>query len=164
MHRLFWAPVFALLAFNLALAQDATKVEPKHYKLAFENDKVQVVYIQYGPHEKSKMHSHPQGVVVNITAAHLLFTGDDGKLQEVYSKPGEARWFPPFRHTVENLGDTTYSGVYIAVKGGLSAGRWPRQESPHLDPQTAKILAAYLIDAVSPSIQPSTSGQGANPK
>jgi quercetin dioxygenase-like cupin family protein len=134
------------LALSLALAQDATKVEPRHYKLAFENDKVQVVYIHYGPHEKSKEHSHPQGVVVNVTEAHLLFTDPDGKTQEVYAKPGEARWFPPFRHTVENLGETAYSGVYIAIKGGAGVRDGARHE-PQLDDGTAKALVAYLLSA-----------------
>src|ERR1700685_633378 len=154
------------LALSLALAQDATKVEPRHYKLAFENDKVQVVYIHYGPHEKSKEHSHPQGVVVNVTEAHLLFTDPDGKTQEVYAKPGEARWFPPFRHTVENLGETAYSGVYIGVKGGPSASRWPRQQVPQPEEeaagQIAKTLAAFGAAPVAPL--PSASAQIANPK
>lgn len=138
---------FASLVISLALAQDATRAEPKHYKLAFENDKVQVVYIQYGPHEKSKLHSHPQGVVVNISAAHLLFTDESGKIQEVYSSPGEARWFPPFRHTVENLGDTQYSGVYIGIKNGAFAGKNLERGTPRLDGQTARILATYLSGA-----------------
>jgi hypothetical protein len=128
----------------LTLAQDATKVEPRHYKLAFENDKVQVVYIQYGPHEKSRMHSHPQGVVVNISEAHLRFTDENGKTQDVYSKPGEARWFPPFRHTVENLGETSYSGVYIAVKGSTAVNR----QSLQADEQAARILAAIQSEIV----------------
>ena len=147
MRNFFWMVVLVSLTCSLALSQDATKVEPKHYKLAFENDKVQVVYIHYGPHEKSKEHSHPQGVVVNISEAHLLFTDQDGKTQEVYSKAGEARWFPPFRHTVENLGETAYSGVYIAVKGGAAASG--SANPPQLDEQTAASLAAYLLSASS---------------
>jgi quercetin dioxygenase-like cupin family protein len=146
--KLVWTLIFSSLAFSLAPAQDATKAEPKHYKLAFENEQVQVVYIHYGPHEKSRLHSHPQGVVVNITEARLLFTDQDGKTQEVYAKPGEARWFPPVRHTVENLGETAYSGVYIGVKGGASAGVRATQSVPPLDEQTAKILAAYLLNAI----------------
>jgi hypothetical protein len=142
LRKLVWTVIFASLALSPALSQDATKAEPKHYKLAFENDKVQVVYIHYGPHEKSTEHSHPQGVVVNITAAHLLFTDQDGKTHEVYSNPGEARWFPPFRHTVENLGETAYSGVYIGVKDGSSANDRSKQEAPNLE-QIAQILAAY---------------------
>lgn len=50
MSRLLRVLILAgLLAVNVGFAQDATKVEPKHYKLAFENERVQVVYIHYGP-------------------------------------------------------------------------------------------------------------------
>ena len=109
-----------LLGANAVLAQDPTKVEPKHYRLAFENDHVQLVYVHYGPHEKSVMHDHPGGVVVNITDGHLRFTDQHGNVQEVTSKHGEARWFKPFKHRVENLGDTPYDGVYIGVKDSTS--------------------------------------------
>ena len=117
MDKLFLVMMFLCLAFSVARAQDPTKVEPSHYKLDFENERVQVVYVHYGPHEKSVMHDHPKGVVVNITDAHLRFTDQTGKVQEVYGKRGEARWFPPFKHRVENLGDTAYTGIYIGVKG-----------------------------------------------
>jgi quercetin dioxygenase-like cupin family protein len=99
-----------------AAAQDPTVVEPTHYKLAFENDKVQVVDVHYGPHEKSEMHAHPGGVVVYITDAHLRFTDQDGNVKEIYAKPGEARFFPPFKHKVENLDDKPFSAVYIGLK------------------------------------------------
>lgn len=98
-------------------AQDPTKVEPSHYKLDFENDRVQVVSVHYGPHEKSAMHDHPGGVVVVITGGHLRFTDDKGKITEVFAKPGEARWFAPFRHMVENVGDTAYNAVYVGMRG-----------------------------------------------
>jgi quercetin dioxygenase-like cupin family protein len=114
--KLFWAVVFVCLILPAARAQDPTKVEPKHYKLAFENETVQVVDVHYGPHEKSGMHEHPGGVVVVITAGHLRFTDQNGKVQEVYAKPGESRWFPAFKHKVENLGDTSYNAVYVGIK------------------------------------------------
>ena len=100
-----------------AHAQDPTKVEPSHYKLDFENDRVQVVSVHYGPHEKSAMHAHPGGVVVVITGGHLKFIDDKGKVTEVFAKPGEARWFAPFRHMVENVGDTAYNAVYVGMRG-----------------------------------------------
>ena len=100
-----------------ARAQDPTKVEPQHYHLDFENDRVQVVSIHYGPHEKSTMHDHPGGVVVVITGGHLKFTDEKGKVTEVFAKPGEARWFAPFKHTVENVGGTAYNAVYVGMKG-----------------------------------------------
>src|SRR6266853_6495679 len=108
---------FALcLAANAALAQDPTVTEPTHYKLAFENDAVQVVDVHYGPHEKSKMHSHPGGVVVYITKGHLRFTDEKGNVKEVNAKPGESRFFPPFHHKVENLSDKPFDAVYVGLK------------------------------------------------
>jgi beta-alanine degradation protein BauB len=99
-----------------AQAQDPTKVAPTHYKLDFENDRVQVVSVHYGPHEKSPLHEHPGGVVVVITGGHLRFTDESGKVTEVFAKPGEARWFAPFKHRVENVGDTSYNAVYVGIK------------------------------------------------
>src|SRR5216683_2564911 len=70
----FCAALFVLFFCTVARAQDPTKVEPTHYKLAFENEYVQVVDVHYGPHEKSILHSHPGGVVVVLSAGHLRFT------------------------------------------------------------------------------------------
>ena len=104
--KAFCAAWLSLCFWTVALAQDPTKVEPTHYKLAFENEYVQVVNVHYGPHEKSGLHAHIGGVVVVLTAGHLRFTDENGKTQEVFAKPGDPRWFPPFKHRVENLGDT----------------------------------------------------------
>ena len=48
---------------------DATKVDPKHYKVEFENDQVRMVRIKYGPNEKSGMHEHVSGAVVFLRMA-----------------------------------------------------------------------------------------------
>lgn len=114
--RIFWSVLILCVAASTASAQDPTKVEPKHYKLGFENEHVQVVYVHYGPHEKSGLHDHPGGVVVYVTEGHLKFTDQNGKTTEVFAKPGEARWFPPFKHRVENLGDKPFDAVYVGVK------------------------------------------------
>lgn len=101
---------------SITLAQDPMVVEPTHYRLAFENDEVQVVNVHYGPHEKSKLHSHPGGVVVYISSGHLKFTDENGNVKEVRATPGESRFFPPFRHTVENLTDKPFDAVYVGLK------------------------------------------------
>jgi quercetin dioxygenase-like cupin family protein len=149
--RLFCAAVVVCLAISSAVAQDPTKVEPKHYKLHFENDRVQVVDVHYGPHEKSEMHEHPGGVSVSVTGGHLRFTDQNGKVTEVFAKAGEARWFPPFKHKVENLGDEPYNAVYIGIKGKLAASASdPKQDSPVSAEQLAKILADYAQASAKP--------------
>ena len=142
------AALFVALSFPVARAQDPTKVEPTHYKLAFENDKVQVVNVHYGPHEKSKLHAHPGGVVVVLTEGHLRFTDERGKSQEVFAKPGESRWFAPFKHEVENLGDTAYNAVYIGIKAHHPGGNARLNMQPlQMDEQTRKLVAEALLGA-----------------
>jgi len=147
--KLFWAGVFVCLGAIVSQAQDPTKVEPKHYKLDFENDRVQVVSVHYGPHEKSVLHDHPGGVVVSLTEAHLRFTDENGKVREVFSKSGEVRWYPPFKHKVENLGDTTYDAVYIGIKGKLATAsngsEDPTVAMDTVDEDTKKIVAEALL-------------------
>jgi quercetin dioxygenase-like cupin family protein len=149
--KLFWTGAFVCLATAFTLGQDPAKVEPKHYKLDFENDRVQVVSVHYGPHEKSALHDHPGGVVVSLTEAHLRFTDEAGKVREVFSKAGEVRWYAPVKHKVENLGDTAYDGVYIGVKGKLAtASNGSVEPTTAMDEETRKIVAEYLLASAKP--------------
>lgn len=149
----FCAQVMIAVLSGAAVAQDAFKVEPAHYKLAFENEYVQVVNVHYGPHEKSALHAHPGGVVVVLTAGHLRFTDENGKTQEVSAMPGEPRWFPPFKHKVENLGDTAYNAVYIGIKDRRLNNRAnlkhdsTRMDGQRLDDETKKLVAEALLAA-----------------
>jgi beta-alanine degradation protein BauB len=142
--KLFWAGALVCLCTAFALGQDPVKVEPKHYARSFENEHVDVVLVTYGPHEKSALHDHPGGVVVSITEAHLRFTDENGKVREVFSKAGEARWYPPFKHRVENLGDTTYRAVYIGIRDKANAANDPSEHTVAMDEETKRIVAAFL--------------------
>ena len=105
-----------VLIASAAFGQEATKAEPKHYRVAFENEHVRVVNIHYGPHERSAMHQHPPGVVVYVTDGHFRFTDESGKTMEAHAIAGESRWFPAFDHKVENLSDRPFDGVYVEIK------------------------------------------------
>jgi quercetin dioxygenase-like cupin family protein len=147
--KMLWAALYACLLIPSALAQDPTKVEPKHYQLAFENEYVQVLNIHYGPREKSALHNHPGGVVVVLTSGHLKFTDEKGKTQEVYAKPGECRWFPPFKHRVENLGDTDYNARYIGIKSKARDTRnTPNTAQPPMDAENGKLMQEYILAAM----------------
>jgi len=139
---------FLALFAGVAFAQDPLKVEPSHYRLAFENEHVQVIEVHYGPHEKSAMHDHPGGVGVSLTEAHLRFTDENGKTREIYSHSGEARWYPPFKHRVENLGDTAYRAVYIGIKGAGSASVKSPGEMNDQDKQEAEAIASAYVAAL----------------
>jgi len=76
-----------------------------------------------------------------VTGGHLRFTDEGGKVTEVYSKSGEARWFPPFKHKVENVGDEPYNAVYVGLKGkGMQLGRNSEAGSLVSQEELAKIM------------------------
>jgi quercetin dioxygenase-like cupin family protein len=104
-----------------AFAQDPVKVDPKHYKVLFENDRVRVLKIDYGPHEKSVMHSHPDAVATFLSELHGKFTMPDGTSQERNGKAGDAMWTPAETHLPENLSDTPLEGVLVELKGKPAA-------------------------------------------
>jgi quercetin dioxygenase-like cupin family protein len=110
------AAVVCLATFT-AKAQDPVKVDPKHYKVEFQNDQVRVLRITYGPHEKSVMHAHPAGVAVFLTDSHSKFSFPDGKSEVRDSKAGEARWTPGETHLPENLGDKPEELILVELKG-----------------------------------------------
>jgi hypothetical protein len=63
------------------MAQDPVQVDPQHYTVALEDDRVRVVRIRYGPREKSVMHEHPPSLVVFLTDAKFKFTYPDGRTE-----------------------------------------------------------------------------------
>jgi quercetin dioxygenase-like cupin family protein len=106
----------ALLTGVTASAQDAAKVDPKHYKVEFENDQVRVLRITYGPHEKSVMHSHPAGVVVFLTDTTGKFTMPGGKTKDAVSKAGTVVWTDATTHLPENMGDKPFEVIEVELK------------------------------------------------
>jgi quercetin dioxygenase-like cupin family protein len=116
-------PVF-LAAVGLALfasvvpakAQDAVKVDPKHYRVEFENDKIRVLRVNYGPHEKSVMHEHPANFAVFLTDGNARFTLPDGKTVDAPVKAGTTQWDAGGKHLPENLGDAPFELIVVELK------------------------------------------------
>ena len=96
---------------------DPVKVDPKHYTVEFENEKVRVLRIKYGPGEKSVMHRHPALVSVFLTDGKIRFTYPDGKKEDVTAKAGEVMHFDALDHDPENLGDKPFEVVAVELKG-----------------------------------------------
>jgi quercetin dioxygenase-like cupin family protein len=100
-----------------ALAQDPVKVDPKHYKVEFENDEVRVLRITYGPGEKSVMHEHPPSLAVFLNDGHARFTLPDGKTQDANMKAGSTQWEAGGKHLPENMGKTRFDLILVELKG-----------------------------------------------
>jgi hypothetical protein len=100
-----------------ALERDPVKLDPNHYKVEMENDRVRIVRISYGSNEKSVMHQHPPGVVVLLTDCDFNFAYPDGRAEEVHHKAGEFMSFDDrWEHLPENLTGKPFEALYIELK------------------------------------------------
>ena len=110
------AVVVCLSVGRVAVAQDAVKVDPKHYSVISENDQVRILKVHYGAHEKSVMHSHPNAVAVYLTDGKAKMTSADGKSQESTGKAGTAMYTPATTHLPENVGDKAFDLIVVELK------------------------------------------------
>ena len=95
---------------------DPVLVDPEHYTVEFENDKVRVLRIKYGPHEKSVMHGHPPTVGVFLKDAQFRFGFPDGKTEEGTVQAGQVMFFDALQHLPENIGDKPFEVIAIELK------------------------------------------------
>ena len=95
---------------------DAAKLDPKHYKVEFENDKVRVLRIKYGPGEKSVMHDHSEGVVIILNDQEAKFNFPNGESVNASSKAGQVMWSSTVRHLPENIGNDTAEVIQVELK------------------------------------------------
>ena len=105
-----------VLSSAAALAQDALKADPAHYKVVFENASVRVLRINYAPGAKSKMHQHPDAIVIPMNDSKVRFTMADGKAEERDMAAGSAMYTPAVTHTPENIGKGPIDGILVEFK------------------------------------------------
>ncbi|MGC0779046.1 MAG: hypothetical protein WCD68_17735 [Candidatus Acidiferrum sp.] len=97
--------------------QDPIKVDPKHYKVEVENEKVRVLRANYKGHEKSVMHSQPDSVAIFQNDVHCRFTFPDGKTEERRFRAGETLYSPAGSHLPENLSGHSIDVIIVELKG-----------------------------------------------
>jgi quercetin dioxygenase-like cupin family protein len=100
----------------LPAAEDSVAVDPKHYKVVFQNDRVRVLRIHYGPKEKSVMHAHPANVAVFITDGKTTFTLPDGKTIALDIKAGQVQWGASEKHLPENTGAKPFELILVELR------------------------------------------------
>jgi quercetin dioxygenase-like cupin family protein len=96
--------------------KDAVVADPGHYSVEFENDRVRIIRIKYGPGEKSVMHTHGPNVAVFLSDGMVRMNAPDGTHQDVPSEIGVAQWADAEKHLPENLGDEPLEVVLIELK------------------------------------------------
>jgi beta-alanine degradation protein BauB len=110
--------VFALVLVwsGAAIAQDAVKVDPSHYKVVFENESVRVLKIGYAPGGKSTMHQHPDSIVIPLSASKVQFTLPDGKKQDSDLANEAPQYTPAGTHNPTNVGTGPVDALLVEFK------------------------------------------------
>lgn len=118
--RRLLAALLPAFAFALpAQAQDAVKVQPRAYKVVFENEKVRVLEINSRPGMGIcgvGMHSHPAHLTVALSAAKGRLKLPNGKVIEGENKLGDVFWSEAETHEVENIGGRDVRALMIELK------------------------------------------------
>ncbi len=120
---LLFSPIITLMA------QDAAKVDPEHYKVEFENDELRVLRINYAPGEESKMHSHPEGIVVFLSDSKGNMKMKDGESFTMDEKAGKVMWTDATTHQPGNIGEDPFEVIQIELKDNRNV---PGKKSLHL--------------------------------
>lgn len=116
MRRILFLALFVFGVTISAAAQDAVKTDPKHYTVEFENARVRVLRIRYGPNEKSIMHSHPDAIAIFLKDGRSKFTFPGGKTEERDFKAGQTLFTPATTHLPENVGSEEFELILVELK------------------------------------------------
>ncbi len=121
MRRTVLAMLPALLAAGSASAQDPARVQPRAYKVVFENDRMRVLEFNSKPGMGicgSGMHSHPAHLTVALSPAKAKITLPDGKSFVGEQKLGDVFWAEAETHETENLTGRDVRALMIEWKPG----------------------------------------------
>ncbi len=102
---------------TITSALDPVKVDPKHYKVEFENDQVRVTRVTFGPHEAAPMHEHQlKRIVLYLTDAKTKITNADGTVDDTPHKAGDIVTGAAAKHTELNLTDHKVEVIVTELK------------------------------------------------
>ena len=102
-----------------ALAQDASKVNPRSYRVVLENDKVRVLEYRSLPGMPvcgQGIHSHPAHLTIALTGGRVKATGSDGQTAALDSPAGAIFWAPAETHAVENISGHAMRAYMVEIK------------------------------------------------
>jgi hypothetical protein len=111
--------VLAELAAVPAPAQDAARVMPRAYRVAFENDRVRVLDYTGRPGMGicgEGMHSHPAHLTIVMTDFQGEVSTPGGKPQPRNKKSGDVFWSEAETHKLENVGKAVSRVFIIELK------------------------------------------------
>jgi hypothetical protein len=97
-------------------SRDALQVDPQHYRLEFENDKIRVLRLTLKTNEAVPMHDDVDALVVCLKECHVRFTLPNGRSEDVHMETGTTRWTFGDRRSEKNLGTKPVDMLFFETK------------------------------------------------
>jgi quercetin dioxygenase-like cupin family protein len=96
---------------------DPVKLDPKIYKVVFENEQVRVFHVKIAGGATSPKHEHVLNrVVVYLSDQKARVTTPDGKSEVAEHRAGDVSLGGPTTHTEENLNSTPFEVMVVELK------------------------------------------------
>lgn len=119
LRRALVALLPTLILADRAEAQDATRMQPRAYRVVFENEKLRVLEYNSRPGMGvcgTGMHSHPAHLTVVLSDTKGRVTSPDGTVRIGEKKLGDVFWSEAETHAVENIGGRDSRALLIEFK------------------------------------------------
>jgi hypothetical protein len=95
---------------------DILKIDPKHYRLEFDNEKARALRVTLGPDESVPMHDAAAATLVCLSECHLRFTPPSGRVEDVHMEAGQTRWIWDESRSEKNLSTHPVEILLIEIK------------------------------------------------
>ena len=96
--------------------RDALQVDPLHYRIEFENDKMRVLRLTPKSSETVPMHDDKDALVVCLNECHVRFTSPNGRSEDIHMEAGASRWIFGDTRSEKNLGTKPVEMLFIETK------------------------------------------------
>ncbi|MEO6747903.1 MAG: hypothetical protein ABIS28_18225 [Caldimonas sp.] len=119
------AAIAMLMTAQPASAQDAANVQPRAYRVAYENDRMRVLEFISRPGMGvcgSGMHSHPAHLTVALSPAKVRVKLPDGKSFVGENKVGDVFWSEAETHETENVSGKDVRALIVELKTPVLKG------------------------------------------
>ncbi len=96
---------------------DAVTAAPNLYAVAYENDAVRVLRVEYAPGDLSSMHHHPASCSIIINTQSWESMAPDGDVMPAFADAGMFACEDGYSHSMENTGEEPAGLFIIEFKG-----------------------------------------------
>lgn len=96
------------------MSTDPVETNPDSYRVIFENERVRVLEYADEPGYRSEPHSHPDSVMVTLSAFRRRLSRGDASF-ETELPAGAAMWLAAQSHSGENIGETGTRAIFIEL-------------------------------------------------